>query len=112
MRPKLNRRLHLDAPTRVADAAGGFTESWSTLGAHWAEVTPGAGREAEFAGLNVARVPYKIVVRATPHGAPSRPEPGQRFRDGARVFMILAVTSADSREHYLLCYAQEEEIAP
>ena len=61
-------------------------------------------------GLSISTIPYKITVRAAPHGAPSRPIPGQRFRDGVRIFRILSVTELDKGSRYLTCVAREEEI--
>jgi hypothetical protein len=56
-------------------------------------------------------VTYRIIVRASAVGAPSRPKPEQRFRDGSRIYKIAAVTEADPRGHYLLCVATEETVA-
>lgn len=106
--PNLTRRLLLEAPVRVADGAGGFMESWQALGALWAELSPGTGRELAGQGTAVTRVPLKITVRGAPVGAPSRPKPEQRFRDGTRVFAILAVTERDPQGLYLTCFAEEE----
>lgn len=110
-RPHLNRPLMLEAPERVADGAGGYAVVWQSLGTLWAEVTAGSGREARLAGAPLARVPIRIVVRAAPHGAPSRPMTDQRFRDGDRVFKILAVADGDPQGRYLTCHAQEETAA-
>lgn len=106
---QLNRRLVLEEAQRVSDGAGGFTEIWLALGVLWADVRAGTGREREAAGLfTVSTVPYRITVRAAPHGAPSRPRPDQRFRDGARIFRIMAVTERDPQGMFLECYAREE----
>ncbi|KJS41681.1 MAG: tail protein, partial [Roseovarius sp. BRH_c41] len=51
-----------------------------------------------------------ITVRAAPQGAASRPEAGQRLRDGARIFAILSVTEADGAGRYLSLWAQEEVV--
>ncbi|SMX42059.1 head-tail adaptor protein [Actibacterium lipolyticum] len=109
--PNLTRRLVLEEPVRTSDGAGGFVESWAVLGTLWAAVKPGTGREraGEFATLS--RVPYRITVRGAPVGAPSRPKAEQRFRDGARVFRILAVTEADAQGRHLTCFAEEEVTA-
>ncbi|MFO7919993.1 MAG: head-tail adaptor protein, partial [Nioella sp.] len=37
-----------------------------------------------------------------------RPTPSQRFRDGARLFHIDAVTENDPGGRFLICYATEE----
>jgi head-tail adaptor len=111
MTPQLNRKLTLEATARTGDAAHGFTETWQPLGVVWAEVKPGGGQEVDMAGLTVSSVATKVTLRAAPHGAPSRPVAGQRFRDGARVYRILAVTEADGAGRYLICSTREEEVS-
>ncbi|MHA6268033.1 head-tail adaptor protein [uncultured Aliiroseovarius sp.] len=106
--PILNRRLTLEDPVRLPDGAGGFSQVWQPLGDHWAEIKPGTGRERAAGFATVSSIRFRITVRAAPDGAPSRPKPDQRFRAGARVFRILAVTEADAGAHYLTCFAQEE----
>jgi len=105
MRPNLSRRLLLEAPVRVADGAGGFIEVWQPLGTVWGEILPRTGRESG----DLARMGFRITVRAAPQGAPSRPTPLQRFRDGDRLFSIDAVTEADAEGRFLICFATEEE---
>lgn len=104
----LTRALLLETPGRVADGAGGFARQWQAMGTLWAEVVPGRGAGAAGADAPLSRVPYRITVRAAPPGAPARPRPGQRFRDGARLFRILAVTERDARARFLTCFAEEE----
>ncbi|RMD91753.1 MAG: head-tail adaptor protein [Alphaproteobacteria bacterium] len=109
--PRLNRKLVLEGASRVSDGAGGYDLVWTALGTLWAEVKAGAGREAEMADITVGEARYRITVRAAPHGAPSRPVPGQRFREGGRLWRILAVTDADAQARYLICHAVEEVVA-
>lgn len=104
----LNRRLVLEEATRVADGAGGFTEDWVTVGELWAFLKPGAGREKIGGTLALSAVPYTITVRAAPFGSVSRPRPDQRFRDGARVFRILAVADEDLGRRFVTCHCVEE----
>lgn len=105
----LNRKLVLEEPQRVADGAGGYRKVWLALGVLWAEIRAGAGREREGIGTaTVSSVPYRITVRAAPAGAPSRPRPEQRFRDGDRIFRIMAVAERDADAKYLECAAREE----
>lgn len=106
--PLLTRPLVLEAPARGADGAGGYVEGWQALGTLWAEVLPGTGREVAGAEVVLSSVAYRIVVRGAAQGAASRPKPGQRFRDGARLFPILAVTERDGAGRYLICFAREE----
>ena len=104
----LNRRLVLEEASRVADGAGGFAESWTPIGVVWAALKPGTGRERIGGNLTLSAVPYRITVRAAPFGAPSRPRPDQRFREGARLFRILAVADHDPDRAYLTCHCTEE----
>ncbi len=108
---RLNRKLTLEEAQRVPDGAGGQIESWVALGTLWASVKAGTGRERGQQFLTVSDVPYRIIVRAEPAGSPARPKPDQRFRDGARVFRILAVAEHDANAHFLMCHAREEVVA-
>lgn len=105
---RLTRRLVLEEAVRVADQAGGYTEDWLPVGTLWAEIRAGSGRERAGGGMALSVVPYRIIVRHAPSGAPSRPRPDQRFRDGTRIFRILAVAEDDRDPRYLTCHATEE----
>ncbi|WP_146345073.1 head-tail adaptor protein [Phaeobacter marinintestinus] len=109
--PNLNRKLVLEAPARVSDGAGGFSEIWTALGELWAEMRARTGRERAEAGMPVSAVAYRIVVRAAPVGSAMRPTPEQRLRDGARVFVIRAVADVDAQGRFLTCFADEETAA-
>lgn len=109
--PELRRKLTLERLERVQDGAGGFLETWVILGALWAEVKAGTGKETEQDFLTLSSVPYRVTVRSAPPGVESRPRADQRFREGNRVFRILAVADADSRGRYLTCFTREEEVS-
>lgn len=104
----LNRKMVLERAERAADGAGGFTQAWVPVGTLWAALKPGSGRERFGAGVTVSTVPWRITVRAAPVGAPQRPEPDQRLREGGRVFRITAVAERDPDARYLTCFATEE----
>ena len=108
MAPNLTRKLVLEEPVRSPDGAGGFTVTWVALGTLWAEIKAGTGREKAGEHLTISALPVEITVRAAPQGAPSRPKPEQRFRDGSRYFRIQAVTESDDDPRYLTCFAKEE----
>lgn len=108
---RLNRLLVLEEPVRIPDGAGGFLRNWAPLGEHWAEVSAGSGKARAGEFVTLASVPVKIVVRAAPQGSPRRPLPEQRFRDGSRIFRILAVAEADPEQRYLTCFAREEVVS-
>lgn len=106
--PVLNRKLVLEEPQDSPDGAGGYTRSWVALGALWADLKAGTGREKAVESMTASTIPWKITVRAMPVDAPSRPKPEQRFRAGTRIFRILAVAEADRVGRFLTCFAQEE----
>jgi len=111
MSARLNRKLVLEAPVPVNDNAGGQRVIWQALGTLWAEIKAGTGNERAGEFVTLATVPYRITVRGAAAESPRRPRPEQRFREGARVFRILAVTEADPEGHYLTCFAREEVVA-
>lgn len=108
---RLNRRLTLEEAQRLPDGGGGFRLTWVALGELWAAIAAGSGRERAGEDVMLSAVVHRITVRGAPVGAPSRPRPDQRFRDGGRIFRILAVSEADPAGAYLLCHAIEEEAA-
>jgi len=107
----LRRKLVLEARVRTPDMAGGYTEVWVAQGTVRADLRPGTGRARDVAAVSLAYVPYRVIVRASPVGAPSRPVPGQRFRDGTRLFHILAVSDGDRDARYLDCFTKEEVLS-
>lgn len=109
--PRLHRRLALEGEMVTPDGAGGFSRVWSLRGHLWAEVAPGSGRESGGIEVPLSTQPIRITVRGAAQGAASRPLAGQRFRDGSRVFAILAVTERNADGRYLICAAREEEPA-
>lgn len=109
MTPKLTRKLTLEARVQTSDGAGGFTESWVERGTLWAEVKHRTGRQVRGRpAASVSLTSYRILVRAAPFDSPSRPKPEQRFREGARIYRILAVAEADPQARFLTCFADEE----
>ena len=89
----LNRRLTLEVPTEAADGAGGVTRGYAVAATLWAELVPLSARGAVTADSLGNTQRYRIVIRAY-GGITTR----HRFRDGERVFRILAVqASADRR---------------
>lgn len=108
--PNLNRALVLEGVVRNPDGAGGYEETWAALGTLWAAFRPGSGNDVPGEEQILAAVPFRITVRAAPSGAASRPRAGQRFREGSRLFPILAVAEADPDGRFLTCFAREEVV--
>jgi head-tail adaptor len=109
--PNLTRALVLETPVASPDGAGGQVITWAALGTLWADIRAGAGRERLTEFGPASDVSLRILVRASPVGAQARPRAGQRLRDGARLFRLIAVTEADAQGRYLTCTAIEETSA-
>lgn len=105
---RYSRRLVLEQATRTPDGAGGFAEGWAPLGVLWGDIAPASPRQSAPPGADAAKVPLRITLRAAPAGSPRRPLPGQRLREGARVFPVLAVVEPDVTGRTLIVHAHEE----
>ncbi len=105
---RLDRRLILEAPEPVPDGAGGFATAWTPLGTLWGEVAHGPPKDREVPAGAKGAFPVRVTCRAAPPGAPSRPKPGQRLREGTRLYRIVAVAEAGPDGRRLTCFAQEE----
>lgn len=106
--PRLNRKLVLEQPVSVPDGAGGYQVDWQALGVCWAQVSARTGRETAQSGAPISAMNYRIIVRGAPYGAPERPKPEQRFREGERLFAIQAVGDEDADGRYITCFVTEE----
>ena len=106
--PRLDRRMVLEERVETANGSGGFSLAWVELGAHWVSVLPGAGRGDAVGHLPRGVVPLRLILRASAPGAASRPRPGQRLREGVRVYPVIAVVEQDPDARYLCCHAHEE----
>ncbi|WP_282157767.1 head-tail adaptor protein [Shimia thalassica] len=106
----LSRKLELEGAQRVSDGAGGFEETWITLGTLWADMRARTGRTRDGGELSLSSTGYRVIVRAAPVDAPSRPVAGMRFREGHRAFVINAVSDRDPKGRYLTCFATEEVV--
>lgn len=104
---RLLRRLELEGRHSLPDGAGGASVEWIPLGVLWADVTARSAREDFVGGGAAPRVRYRILVRAAPVGAHSRPAPDQRLREGGRTFDILTVAEHDAGARYLEIIAEE-----
>lgn len=103
-----NRPMRLEAAASLPDGAGGQSLDWQALGTLWVDLRPGAGRARLGPIAPEGQTAFRAYLRAAPPGSPQRPRPGQRLRDGARLFRILAVAEADPAGAWLLAVLSEE----
>jgi head-tail adaptor len=104
----LNRLLSLETLLNTPDGAGGFQNDWTEIGKIWADVSVRSAGLRETSLNDVSQGRFKATVRSAPVGSSARPKAGQRFVEGARVFLIDAVTELDRAGLYLICWLHEE----
>lgn len=103
----MRRRLELETWEAAPDGGGGDVGAWRALGWHWAKMRAVSAHERSVGSAALAEISHRIELRWRPHGAISRPVASQRFREGARVFEIVAVAEADDENRALLCWVRE-----
>jgi head-tail adaptor len=105
--PELTRPVLLEGQSLLPDGAGGYAPGWAELGRLWAEFRPGPARGPGSDAARASRVTHLVTVRGAPPGSPARPRPGQRLRDGLRLFRILSVAEADPSGRFLILRTEE-----
>lgn len=108
--PRLTRQMVLESSLKTDDGAGGHVTTWVPKGTVFADVKSGTGRQTGGVVATLSKLTCRVIVRAAPEGAASRPVAGQRFREGSRLFRIDAVAAYDRGAHYLTCYVVEEAV--
>ena len=102
---RLRHLLTLEAVSRTPDGGGGASETWTTIAAVWAEITPTSGTESVDADALIGRVSHEIVFRYRPDVAPV-----MRLRNASRLFEIAAVMDIDERRRWLKCLCVERDL--
>jgi SPP1 family predicted phage head-tail adaptor len=86
-----------------ADGAGGVVRSFDEVATLWASVTPlSAARQIEAERLG-ARVTHRLRLRFS-HDITTR----HRFRDGERIYRIVALRDRDGGKRFLEIEAEEQ----
>jgi SPP1 family predicted phage head-tail adaptor len=98
----LKQRLVLEAPVESADGAGGVTRSYASVASIWSAVIPVSARGEVIGDDRGAEVTHIIMTRfrtdvTTRH----------RLRDGAHIFVIVALRDQDGGGRFLEIEAQE-----
>lgn len=103
---RLRLRLALERASANPDGAGGSTLAWSGVATLAADVRPIDPQERP-RGEGLADMTLcRIVIRHRLDVAP-----GDRFRLGARTFLILATSDPAEDGRYLACLAEEGRAA-
>jgi SPP1 family predicted phage head-tail adaptor len=99
---ELRHRVTLEAPVRTPDEGGTAVITWSAVADVWAAVRSVGGRERVEADRLAGRITHEIRIRWR-----DGVDATQRFRLGARLFLIHAARDPDARRRVLLCTCEE-----
>ena len=100
----LRERLTLEQPIRTPDGGGGASVTWQPVTELWAHVRPISGDERLEHDQVAGRLTHQVRIR---HRAGV--VPAMRFRDGARIYEIVAVLDSLHRT-YLKCLCEERSL--
>jgi SPP1 family predicted phage head-tail adaptor len=100
----LRERLLLEQPVRTPDGGGGATVTWETVAELWAHVRPISGDERLRHDQLAGRVTHVVWIRHRPGVLPA-----MRFRQGARIYEIVAALEVGHRTH-LKCLCEERSL--
>lgn len=102
---RMRRRLVLEAPVAAPDGLGGTTQSFTAIGALWAQLEWLSGVEQWREGRPEQAARYRVTMRWR-----TDLDAGKRLRDGERLFDIRTVADPDGARRRLVCLV--EEITP
>ena len=98
----LDKRITLQAKTRVPDGAAGFTETWTDLGTIWAAIWPASANEMTQANSTTMVISHRIRIRYR-----SVLRPSWRVKFGAQYFSIVGITSPNEGREWIDILAKE-----
>lgn len=97
----LNRRIAIQAPVRVSDSHGGFTETWSTSFSAWAHIIPASTSQRFFADKTEMEITHNITIRYTSSLMPPTDYVAYRVLYGTRVFHIQGIRNREEQNIWL-----------
>ena len=100
----LRDRLTLEQAVRAPDGGGGASLTWQTVAELWAHVRPITGDERLRHDQVAGRLTHRVSIRHRPGVTPA-----MRFRQGARIYEIVAVLDSPRRTH-LTCLCEERSL--
>ncbi len=99
----LRETLVLEAPQETEDGQGGVVRVFVTAATLKARIEPQGGDTRDREGRITQVNRLRVTVRAFPGLTAAN-----RFRQGERLFRILAIQNADRLGRYLICQCEEE----
>jgi SPP1 family predicted phage head-tail adaptor len=98
----LDKRVTLQAKTRVPDGASGFTETWTDIATVFAAIWPTSANEMTQANSTTMVISHRIRIRYR-----SVLRPAWRVKFGARYFSIVGITSPNESREWIDILSKE-----
>ena len=92
----LNKRITIQAATKVNDDMGGFIIAWADIDTIWAAIWPIGAKELILSMQNVMEITHRVRIR---YRSVLRPE--WRLKFGTRYFAILSIINPNERNEWL-----------
>ena len=99
----MSARLDVETPVNAGDGQGGVIPGFAPVTTLWARVEPLSMNDEERADEAKSAVTHRIIVRYR-----DDLRAGMRFRNGSRLFMIVALGDPDETRRYIDCRCREE----
>ena len=98
----LNRRVEIQAQTKVSDGMGSFTTTWTTLDTVWAAIWDATSNERNQASATTLIISHRIRIRYR-----SIFKSAWRLKFNNRYFTIVSVVNPGEKNEYLDLYCKE-----
>ena len=92
----LNKRIELQAATRVSDGMGSFTETYSTIATVWAAIWPISANELVRSMKETMEISHRIRIRYR-----SALRPDWRLKFGNRYLNIVSIINPNEKNELL-----------
>jgi len=93
---ELNKRITIEAPTKVPGGGGGFTNTFTAIATVWAAVWPTSANEITAANATTMVVSHRIRIRWR-----SVMRSSWRIKFESRYFSIVGITSPNEAREWL-----------
>jgi SPP1 family predicted phage head-tail adaptor len=92
----LNKRIQIQAPSKISDGMGGFDETFSTIATVFASLWPISAREQVQSMQEVMTISHRIRIRYR-----SVLRPDWRVKFGNRYFSIVSIINPNEKNELL-----------
>jgi len=99
---ELNKRITIQASTKVPDGGGGFTTTWVDIATIWAAIWPTSANEITQANATVMVISHRIRIRYR-----AVLKTGWRVKFGNRYFSIVGATCPNEGREWIDIMAKE-----